>query len=181
MGGIVKRVAVVLLVASFGVWLLFDQVRAPARDPGVRADTLPASRNPVPLLRGRPREAGPQGEPRRRSVPLVGSGADAAAPTSAEARQDLEQLRRLRGSRVTNEDLIQYIDAVSDAYAHLEPPAGEDALAHAAFEKKKARFRADAEKLLLRCLTHAKIKEGRNLREEVRRAARKALARIRRK
>lgn len=118
--------------------------------------------------------------------------AGVVAPRSAEAvdleaaKADLEQLKKSTKSRSTNEDLLQYLDAVFAAYKELdEPPKpGEDAseddqkaykTAMGKFEKERTKFRSDAQKLILKIMTLYKVKAETNIRDDVNTRAAKIL------
>lgn len=98
------------------------------------------------------------------------------------AQQDLEQLKKATKPRATNEDLLQYLDAVFTAYKNLAGPekpaddAPEDekkawASANAKFEKVRDKYRSDAEKLILKIMTLVKVENETNIRDDVNIAA----------
>lgn len=90
-----------------------------------------------------------------------------------DARQDLEQLKKLRHPRALNDELLQYITIVSHAYEHLEPSAwGADG---AVSERQLSAFRRDAEKAFLRCLASKRVVKGHNTRTDVNLVAARAL------
>ena len=110
---------------------------------------------------------------------LLVTAAPAHAVDLAGANTDLEQLKKATKPRATNEDLLQYLDAVFTDYKDLkfaeEKPADDaDPAALKAwesnkkkFEKGRDKFRSDAEKLILKVLTLTKVKSEKNLRDEV--------------
>ncbi len=114
------------------------------------------------------------------------------APQTAEAvdleaaRADLEQLKKSTKPRATNEDLLQYLDAVFSAYKDLdEPPKPADdasdedkknyKTAKSKFDKECQKFRNDARKLILKIMTLYKVKSETNIRDDVNTRAAKIL------
>ena len=102
------------------------------------------------------------------------------------AKQDLEQLKKATKPRATNEDLLQYLDAVFTNVKGLKGPekpaddASDEekkawASANAKFEKNKAKYMADSEKLILKIMTLVKVKNETNIRDDVNIAAAKIL------
>ena len=94
------------------------------------------------------------------------------------ANLDLEQLKKAAKSRATNEDALQYLDAVFNNYKELKGPekpaddASEDekkawASANGKFEKARDKYRAAAEKQILKMMTLVKIKNETNVRDDV--------------
>jgi protein required for attachment to host cells len=107
---------------------------------------------------------------------LAGPAAQAVDLDAAKA--DLEQLKKSLKPRATNEDLLQYLDAVFTAYKDLDKPpapaddASEDekkahASAMAKFEKEQDKYRGDVEKIFLKILTLYKVKNETNIRDDV--------------
>jgi hypothetical protein len=106
-------------------------------------------------------------------------GGPALAADLDSALDDLAQLKKATKPRATNEDLIQYLDAVFAAYnGGIEGPAkpADDASEDekkayeselAKFEKAVEKFRGDVEKLVLKILTLYKPKNGTNIRDDV--------------
>jgi len=124
----------------------------------------------------------------RRFLPLaclalvlgLGSGLrHAEAVDLSAALQDLDQLKKSSKSKSTNEDMLQYLDAVANEFkggidkpaAPAEDASPEEKKAHAAAVKKfkdnLAKFQAAAEKVFLKYLTLEKVKAETNIRDDV--------------
>ncbi len=116
------------------------------------------------------------------AVALVGglllSAPPALAVDMAGAESDLDQLKKATKPRATNEDLLQYLDAVFTNYKDLKGPEkpADDASEEEkkAYEKEKAKFdkslekyRGNAEKLILKIMTLVKVKNETNIRDDV--------------
>jgi len=94
------------------------------------------------------------------------------------AFDDLAELKKATKPRATNEDLEQYLKAVFTAFKSLDEPeapakdASDEekkayASAKAKFDKDQAKFRKDAEKLILKILTLKKVKNETNIRDDI--------------
>lgn len=107
---------------------------------------------------------------------LTAVPAAAVDPDAAEA--DLEQLKKSTKKSATNEDLLQYLDAVASNYKTAEGPpkpaegASPEELKQweadtKKFEKWLDGYRKRAEKLFLKIMTLVKVENGRNVRDDV--------------
>lgn len=108
-----------------------------------------------------------------------GLGLDRAEAVDMEsANADLDQLKKSMKPRATNDDLDQYLDAVFTAYKTPDEPekpaddaSDEEKKAYAAAKAKNdklvAKYRASAQKQILKVLTLVKIKNETNLRGDV--------------
>ena len=109
---------------------------------------------------------------------LLLAAAPAHAVDLAGAEQDLEQLKKATKPRATNEDLLQYLDAVFTNFKDLKGPEkpADDASeeekkawekANDKFEKGLEKYRGNAEKLILKIMTLVKVKNETNVRDDV--------------
>ena len=109
---------------------------------------------------------------------LLLSASPALAVDIAGAESDLEQLKKATKPRATNEDLLQYLDAVFANFKDLKGPekpaddASEDEKKawekeNAKFEKALEKYRGNAEKLILKIMTLVKVKSETNVRDDV--------------